>query len=223
MKAVHRIGKIAGIVLINTIFASSSDAATIYESGHLGTTGVSAQQLFDQTVPGSNVNLSVFLGARFEILQPANTTRVGGHFVGFGEGDSIFGAIIALTGESDLPDSFDLSTFDLLGGTKIDLPLESNEVFGELDLFLSPGWYAVVFGGSMFGAALGGGAVRNNTDIGIPSYIQAQQIIGGWANMSPNFRNHRFVVEGTVIPEPATIVLLGTCGVLLLLKRRRAV
>src|SRR4051812_32601062 len=67
---------------------------------------------------GSAVQPTQFLGVRFELLAEATTTDVGGLFdfslfsagvLGHGSAE-IFGAIVALAGPTDFPDSPDLST-----------------------------------------------------------------------------------------------------------------
>ena len=53
--------------------------------------------------------------------------------------NTIFGAIIALTGPADFPDSRNLSTPDVLSVTSISLPSSSGDTFGDLNISLSPG------------------------------------------------------------------------------------
>jgi len=127
---------------------------------------------------------------------------------------------VQLENATDFPDSLDLKTDDFLGSASLAFPETSSEVFGDLAIILDPGWYALVFGSGLFGTTGSGGAVLNNPDIGSPSYI-AKVIGSGWlaVNSLPGpFRDYRFVVEGTVVPEPntATLVLLGIA-----LQRRR--
>lgn len=196
-------------------------SAVIYESALLGTTGVSARDTLDQVIPARNILPNVFQGVRFNLPTPVRVERVGGHLIGFGlggvaEGErgTIFGAIVALNSRTDLPDSPDLSTSDVLETTLIDLPEFSDDVYGELSLSLDAGWYALVFGGGLFGAdfELGiGASLQNNVDIGDdPSYIgiQAPRMYGEWVVKSSSSANQRFVVEGSIIPEPSTLSLL---------------
>ena len=121
----------------------------------------------------------------------------------------------------------DLSTNDVLANTMLTFPESSAEVRGDLRLTLQPGWYALVFGSGLFGASGRGAAVRNNLDINNPSYIISQQVIpgDGWINLEvfpiePE-GNLRFVVEGAIIPEPSTQILLGmTLSIVSLLLRK---
>src|SRR5689334_19233987 len=59
-----------------------SFGAVIYQSALSGPTGISTEQLLNQTVPGSNVSGSNFVGVRFYVDAPVVTTRIGGHFGG---------------------------------------------------------------------------------------------------------------------------------------------
>jgi hypothetical protein len=190
-------------------------AAILYESGTLGPTGVTWDDLLAETVGGTNIRSVVFTGVRFELHQPVVTTQIGGHFLQRPGSDpdgngSFFGAIVALEDESDFPNSGDLSTSDVLGSTVLTFPNPSAEVFGNLSLSLDPGYYALVFGSGLFGATAEGTAIRNNPDIGAPTYI-GWQPGAGWFNLtgiSTIFADHRFVVLGNVVPEPSTAILV---------------
>jgi len=189
-------------------------ADTIFESGTLGPTGVTWDDLLAETVGGTNVRSVVFTGVRFELQQPVLTTQIGGHFLQRPGSDpngdgSFFGTIVALENENDFPDSGDLSTTDVLGSTLLRFPNPSDEVFGDLSLRLDPGWYALVFGSGLFGATAGGAALGNNPDIGTPSYISFQPGSGvTWIEISPLFKDHRFVLSGRVVPEPSALALM---------------
>ena len=193
-----------------------ANAATIFESGTLGPVGVTWQSAINGEVQGSSVSPNVFSGVRFELASPTRITQVGGHMFSPNGGD-FFGAIVALDNGNDFPDAGDLSTPDVLGTTLLDFPIDSEEVIGDLSLSLEPGWYALVFGSGLFEATGAGGMPLNNPGIGLPEYI-AYQRNAGWGNLlNPIFRNFRFVVRGTVVPEPSSIVLLLT-GLFFLLK-----
>jgi hypothetical protein len=98
----------------------------------------------------------------------------------------------------------------VLGAALLTFPNPSAEVFGELSLPLDPGWYALVFGSGQFGTTGNGAAPMNNPDIGDPVYI-GWQPGAGWLNLtdlSDIFKDQRFVVLGTIVPEPHAVVLL---------------
>jgi hypothetical protein len=201
--------------------ATNASAATIFESGTLGPTGVPYSQL-GNTVPGTNINQFVFPGVRFQITQRAVTSAVGGHFVEE-TGGTFFGAIVALEDENDFPDSNDLSSPDVLGTTTLTFPNPSAEVFGDLELELDPGWYALVFGSGLFETNGSGGAVRNGMDIDDPSYIAFDPNLG-WFNLDifqTFFDNHRFVVRGTFVPEPNTLSTILLLPIVFWSLRRR--
>jgi hypothetical protein len=186
------------------MIASRADAVTIFESGTLGPTGVTWSELANQTVPGTNVNTVVFIGVRFELTEPILTSQVGGHFAERNAG-TFFGAIVSLDNANDFPTSTNLSTPDVLGSATLTFPNPSAEVYGNLNLSLNPGWYALVFGSGLFSTTGLGGAVRNGADIGDQVYFSNNS--GGWGVLSSSFDNHRFVINGTIVPEPSTFCL----------------
>jgi len=211
----HRILFVFSLLVVAGLFAmtvATINAATIFESGTLGPTGLTFDDFGGATAPsGSGVNPIVFSGVRFELSQPVLTTRVGGHFVIKPNAeDSFFGAIVQLDSVTDFPNSGDLSTTDVLGKTLLTFPESSTDVFGDLTLSLNPGWYALIFGSGLFGATGSGGAVLNNPDIGSPSYIGFVPGVSGWIEVAPPFgpfENYRLVIEGTIVPEPNTLTL----------------
>ena len=197
---------------------SAATAETIlFESATLGETGVTWQQAIDGEVPGENIRPTAFSGVRFELTQPVVTKSVGGHFVGPPDSDAeFFAAIVMLTSPDDFPDSDDLSTPDVLGTTLLDFPEPSEETSSEMELALHPGWYALVFGSGLFGASGSGGALSNSNDIESPDYIG---FLTGfdWGGRLPS---KRFVIKGTVVPEPSTLALAVLASVLLMVQTR---
>ena len=208
----HR--NLALVFLVGLVVAYASTdiakAATIFESGTLGPTGIP-----QGSVPATNVNTHVYTGVRFQLTQSVLTTQIGGHFVDRNNG-SFFGAIVALDNENDFPDSGDFSTPDFLGSTILDFPVPSAEVFGNLSLSLNPGWYALVFGSGHFGTTGDGAAPSNNHNIGNPDYIGFQTGAGWGSRLS----GRRFVITGTIIPEPATLLLIFLAGLTMPISRR---
>jgi hypothetical protein len=168
------------VAIASTVAGRTTRAEILFESGTLGPTGITWQQVLDEEVVGVNIASDVFSGVRFELLSPVMTTRIGGHFVSAAGGE-FFGAIVNLTDQNDFPDSGDLSTPDVVGSTTLSFPAPSAEVFGNLPLSLQPGWYALVFGSCLFGSTGAGAMPLNNPDIGSPSYI-AWQTGDGWFN-----------------------------------------
>lgn len=193
--------RIVASIAVGILFSGNLFAETVYESGFLGETGIP----FLSPVPGTGVDPNVYVGVRFEVDDPVLTTRIGGHFVGhpFNLSNEFFGALIQLEGETDFPDSEDFSSEDVLGVTTLIFPNPSDEVFGKLSATLDPGWYAVVFGSGLFGKSAVGATLRNGLDDGPQTYI-AWQPGTEWRELGSFFDNHRFVVEGRIIPEPST-------------------
>lgn len=211
-----------GVVVCATVLAAVSGvcrAETIlFESGMLGPTGLAQGE-----VPGTNVRPGVINGVRFELSEPVKVDEIGGHFVGE-LGGSFFGAIVQLDSESDFPNSGDLSSSDVLDTADLNFPTLSAETFGEVDVQLEPGWYAVLFGSGLFDTLGAGVAPRNNPDIGNPDYIGFQEGIGwhrlGLTGTVP-FVDHRFVLKGQVVPEPSTIAIC-TIGFICFMLHKRA-
>lgn len=224
-RTVLRIARRSTVLIANSIFALAATTAVaevLFESGTLGQTGVSWSDVFSQAVPGTNINASVFTGVRFQLDHPVRVTKLGGHFVAPNAG-TFFGAIVKLDSNQDFPDSGDLSTPDVLLEATLTFPTLSGEVYGALDGRLEPGSYSLVFGTGLFGTAGAGAALRNNTDVGTPAYV-AHQPVTGWfnlADLSPVFVNHRFAIQGSVVPEPSAIALICLVGLPLIMVRRR--
>ncbi len=183
--------------------------ATIFESASLGETGLTFNDLVADSIPTTGVSETVFSGVRFHLGQPAVTSQIGGHFVARDNGSSIFGAVVRLTDENDFPNSFDLTTPDLIGVATADLPATSTEVFADLNVALNPGWYALVFGSGLFGAQGEGVAIRNGVDISDQSYIALQPQSGvPWVDLDSFISGSRFIVVGSIVPEPSTLTFL---------------
>jgi hypothetical protein len=186
--------------------SGTATAAVLYETGALGPTGITWDQMTSDPSLGVNVSRAVFGGVRFRLTTPVALSHVGGHFVARAGADrSFFGAIVRLEGETDYPDSIDLSTPDVRGATLLTFPSASAEAFGQLDLTLEPGLYALVFGSGLFGATGAGASLRNNTEGGMPDYIGFQSGFGWGERASQGGK--RFVIEGHFIPEPSAIVI----------------
>jgi hypothetical protein len=216
---------VVGVLTISAV----SRAAILFESGTLGPTGLTFDDFGGTPEPsGAFVSDFAFTGIRFELTQPAVMKRVGGHFVvDPGHDDSFFGVIVRLNDATDFPDSGDLSTPDVVGQTLLSFPNTSAEVFGDLELPLGPGWYALVFGSGLFGATGRGAALANNPDIGTPSYI-AFLPNSQWVDFSTlpgPFENFRLVVEGYFVPEPNSIIatLVALASLRCFFRNRRCV
>jgi hypothetical protein len=145
-------------------------------------------------------------------------------------GVDIFGAIVALSGPSDFPDSFDLSTPDVRGAARIVLspsgaPVSSHVVSAPLEVRLTPGWHILLFGSGLFGTS---GTALFTLD-NLPRNGQA--IVGSLGLSTPaltyqdgGLQEHRLYAfldaQASPVPEPSTLLLIGS-GLAALVRRRR--
>jgi hypothetical protein len=151
----------SGLVFACALFVMTGTGwgATIFETATSGPTGQTSGS-------GLSVDSSFFTAVNFEVTSTVVVRSVGGHLIASTqEGETLFGAIVKLTGQYDYPDQPDLSGGDVLGTTLLGAPDPSDNVAGNLALVLEPGWYALVFGSGQFGATGSGGALLNNTPV----------------------------------------------------------
>ncbi|MBP1779495.1 MAG: motif [candidate division NC10 bacterium] len=113
------------------------------------------------------------LGVKFYVSEKVKTGSIGGYFAPYPNptDSDIIGAIVRLEGPSDFPNSFDLTTKDVLGKTTIHISQAAANYAGDLSKMLSVGWYALVFAAS--DSALKNDALmpRMVSDIGDPLYF----------------------------------------------------
>jgi MYXO-CTERM domain-containing protein len=107
-----------------------------------------------------------------------------------------------------------LSTPDVLGSTLLTLLPLSNDVSAPLQVSLTPGWYAVIFGSGLFGATGHGAFPYNNTPVGNP---------GNFRRLGNQYLDEadtmRMFVEA--VPEPAGAMLALTGLAILAARARR--
>ncbi len=174
-----------------------------------------------------SVNDRQLIGTRFEVASPMTLLSVGGNFLA---GSHVFAALVRLGGPEDFPDSRDLSTSDVRGVTQIraggqlpDLPFV--DATAPLGAELDPGWYAIVFGGGLFGVPAGvtAGFSWGHAVVGDPSFITSSAGIGPrgpWTTTPPNGIRVFADADLAPIPEPSTCLLV-TAGTLWVLRRHR--
>ena len=170
-----------GGYVINVEVTDDDQSVFQYETATQGDTSQSV---------GYAVRNDSFLGARFEVTAAVDIAEIGGRLNVFS--GTLFGAVIALTGPDDLPDSNDLSTPDVLDTVLISDANSSGDLTVPLSLHLEPGWYAVMFGSGLFGANGFGNAPFNNADIGSPSYFTRGS---DGQFYTDNLQNVRFVIQ----------------------------
>jgi len=179
-------------------------AVTIYESATLGATGQSG---------GTSLS-SQFLGSRFTLSQETNITAIGGHMVETGGNGTLWGALISMSALLPAFAPLDIEANAL--ASAIFAPTgTSNEFIQPLAITLLPGDYALVFGDAGLFGTTGSGAMPNSFNTGsvdlpagIGSYFFSQTDGSQWSN--GGFNTVRFVVEGVIVPEPSTMLLLGS-------------
>jgi hypothetical protein len=202
------------LILFVGVAAGRAEASYIYESATLGTSNIHGNH---------EVVDFEFHGAKFQVTSTVTSGAIGGHFVTDGNSHGpIFAAVVALTGPSDFPDTANLSSSDVLGSALLTVPLtNSGDISAPLSVTLTPGWYALVYGGGVLGSPSNayGYLFENDTNLGTPSYFSSHGIGGAYS--SGGFDRQRFFL--TASPEPVSLVMLaaGTVGIGGLCYRRR--
>lgn len=161
-----------------------AEALLIYESapnGPLATTWVDPSPFGDPppVIVGTE-GASQSLGVKFHVSTPVATGSIGGYFGPYGSVETdIIGAIVRLHGPYDFPNSFDLTTRDVLGTTNIHIANTAGNYAGDLSLMLTGGWYALVFAATGSGDANNALMPRMASDIGDPLYFFGRTTTSG--------------------------------------------
>ncbi len=208
-----------GLLLISAAPFTAA-ALPIYESapnGPLATMFVSPSPYGD---PPPVIVDDQSVGVKFHTAAPVTTGSIGGYFGPYGTVESdIIGAIVRLDGPSDFPDSFDLTTSDVLGKTTIHISTVAGNYAGELALTLTGGWYALVFAATGSGDDNNALMPRMTADIGDPLYFLGRTITdagptGGFEYFDGGgLGGARMFVDSdpvAAVPEPSTLLLLGS-------------
>ena len=179
---------------------------------------------------------AAYAGIRFFLPEPVLTHSFGGTFGATTSAEPVFGAVIALDGATDFPDTLDLSSPDVLGHGLLTPPSGSAaDVSIPLVLALEPGWYAILFGSGQFGATGHTGWDYGVThgeqpDAALYFFAAPDDVSGawGWQNLDDYARRNgeplasRAFLVGEVVPLPAAAWLLGSALAVLACARRRA-
>jgi len=193
------------------VVAVSSKGDVIYESALLG----------PRTDSGSLINSQQMLGTRFHLDNAVELQRIGGA-ISFSSG-TIFGAIFQLSSPTAFPSGNPFDTAPL-AVTVFDVgyPLDW-DIRVPLDATLAPGDYALMFGSGLYGATGWATATTSNIDVPGSSCIWWDgwyAPTSAWFNWDQGFNGPvRFVVEGTVIPEPGFLAVCAVGAALVLITR----
>lgn len=203
-------------LLLLKCFVPTVQSAYILETAPQGTTN-----------GGTSISSNQFLGARFAITETSLITGIGGHLkssseVGYDR--SIFIALVPTEAPDYFPSDISLSNaiftsvFDAPYNDVGPYPYQVDDTLISTNIILAPGNYALVAGSGLFGATGKGWMPVSGNTQNLPWFFYMNRLIGDY------FRNIdeqpiRFLVEGTPVPEPNTILLL-VCGTLLSRKKR---
>ncbi len=151
-----------------------------------------------------------FLGSRFEITETTEITAIGGHIATEDDDRLIFGAIVSLNSQSDLPPGlpFWTSKSEVVAWAYFNPPWWSFDKRIPLTVILEPGWYGLVFGAGEFGSL-------NRFAESVMPYIGQTNLSGnsyfhwngsGWYPTAYSPSSYpRFVVEGHAVIPPVEI------------------
>jgi len=190
MKLVNRFRTLGGFICLVMVFIVPGQIAeadyVIHESATMGPPGQDY---------GVVVGAEQFAGARFYIDRRLEVTQIGGHINQVYVGADFFGAIVSLSGPSDLPDGYPFTYSEVVASTVFDPYYFSTDYRTPLSVELNPGYYALVFGTDALGSANGYGIMPfyGQTSFPSASYFVFQPLYG-WGNVETN--NTRFVIEG---------------------------
>jgi hypothetical protein len=202
-------------------------AATILETATRGPSG---------NIAGVSLVASTDIGARFHLDHETLIDHIGGEFFQDGDPSALtFGAITALS-----PSGFPVggpSTFQPLAETTfVAVQGQDLDLMIPLSVTLPPGDYALIFGGNRFGATTSNdngpsSMPFNNVPTSQASFFTTNPVIYAseavqdenppWSNATNPNAAFRFLITGTPVPEPSTVILAALGGLALLANRRR--
>ena len=126
-------------VLLISVTPVTVTAYPIYQSAPVS-------PVVDPVGPATVIVEDQSLGVKFYVSEKLKTGSIGGYFELYaGVESEILGAVVRLDKPDDFPNSFDLTTRDVLKTTKIQVSALAGDYAGNLSLNLTPGWYALVF------------------------------------------------------------------------------
>jgi hypothetical protein len=159
-----------------------------------------------------------FVGAAFTLSGTEQITSIGAQFGGFPSG-AIFAAIVPLASQTSLP-SFTPSDIasDAIADVVFSVPMQPNggpiDLSVPLNVTLSAGSYAVVFGSGAFGADGFAGLGEDNNAVGSPNWISTLFDNTWSADSYDGIRITVTAAGAGAVPEPSTwaMLILGFAG-----------
>jgi hypothetical protein len=175
----------------------SGNSELFYASATMGTPGQTG---------GLSISSGFEPGARFTVSSTVTINAIGGHIGGTG---SIYGALVRLNDDFDFPDSFDLSTSDVLAHTTVTLPSlpSSDQIFPITQTTLTPGTYGVIYGSGTFGATGHGFMPFDGVSTPTPSFFSLADK-SRWQQGGTS-QPYRFTVYVTPEPTGLGVLFLG--------------
>ena len=153
---------------------------------------------------------------------PVQLEQVGASFYAINESDTFFAAIIAFDLGYDLPRGLPFEDGEVLGTTILQPGTNLTDALASISLTLNPGNYGIVIGTGLYGASGIGGMPNNNEDHIHSSYFRWSDIpmqTPEWAFAGDGYR---FLINGQIIPEPSTALLVTAGLITLMLKMKRS-
>jgi len=161
-----------------------------------------------------------FIGARFSLEDPVHLEQIGASFYAINESDTFFAAIVAFDLGFDLPRGLPFEDGEVLGSTILQPGTNLTEALASISLTLDPGNYGIVIGTGLYGASGVGGMPNNNSDHLHSSYFRWSDIPMQTPEWSYGGDGYRFLINGQVVPEPSTALLVTTGLIALMLKMK---
>ena len=170
----------------------------------------------------NDASLQQASGVHFQVTSTVLVTAIGASLYGTGV---FFGEIYGLSSLSALPSGDPFNTLPL---ARVNFTPAANSFLDFLvpiSVTLNPGFYGLVFGAT---PGANGGMPTTGTDFpGINTFsyffydagLLSSKPSGFWQNAGSD--NERFIIQGTVVPEPASMGL-GIVGLMLFLCRRES-
>jgi len=219
---------IAQIVFLGYLLLSASaNAGLIFESAEYPQSGQTPN------LGGLGLDDTYFVMHRFYLDSTYSLESIGGYFWA-DRGRNIFGAVVQLSNEDDFPNSYDLTTSDVLGTTLISIGSHDGDYLGSISLMLDTGWYAVAFGTGAFGAdsanPVGDGIGMPDLEVDLSNDLPITSVSkndpwGGVPRFVYQSSTTRFIVNGNQsveVPEPKTLYIIFIGIALISLSRKRS-